>query len=124
MASGRKAARRALRSGRGGRAAQTQRTTWARQKYQSKKQQIKRPGEISDEISYEIPKLPDALPDCFRMLPEPRPKMSKKSQLLPDKGWGFKPDLIYCVTLAQHAQQRVILMGALLRAHNFEVCTP
>ena len=53
-ASGRKAARRALRSGRGGRAAQTQRTTWARQKYQSKKQQIKRPGEISDEISCEI----------------------------------------------------------------------
>ena len=29
------------------------------------------------------------------MLPEPRPKMSKKSQLLPDKGWGFRPDLMY-----------------------------
>ena len=57
--------------------------------------ELKRPGEISDEISCEIPKLPDALPDCFRMLPEPRPKMFKKSQLLPDKGWGFEPDLIY-----------------------------
>ena len=55
--------------------------------------ELKRPGEIADEISCEIPKLPDALPDCFRMLPEPRPKMFKKSELLPDKGWGFRPDL-------------------------------
>ena len=69
--------------------------------------ELKRPGEISDEISYEIsceiPKLPDALPDCFRMLPEPRPKMLKKSQLLPDKGWGFRPDLMYaCLYMCLH----------------------